>query len=43
MGRGDNRKSPKMRRRKSQVKLKARLKRAVQAAKATKKPASKKK
>jgi hypothetical protein len=39
MGRGDNRRTPKMRRRKSQSKLKTRIKRKVEAAKATKKPA----
>jgi len=40
MGRGDNRKTPKMRRRKRQMKLKARTKRHVEAAKAAKKPAA---
>ena len=39
MGRRDSRRSKKMRRRKSQVKLKARTKRAIGAAKAAKKPA----
>ena len=39
MGRGDNRSTPKMRRRKSQAKLKARIKRKIEAAKAAKKPA----
>ncbi|MEZ4367258.1 MAG: hypothetical protein R2939_13380 [Kofleriaceae bacterium] len=43
MGRGDNRSTPKMRRKKSQAKLKARTKRKVEAAKATKKPAPAKK
>jgi hypothetical protein len=38
MGRGDSRRTPKMRRRKSQSKLKARLKRRVTAAKDAKKP-----
>jgi hypothetical protein len=40
MGRGDNRRTKKMKRRKSQSKLKARIKRRVDAAKATKKPAA---
>jgi hypothetical protein len=39
MGRGDNKRGPKMRRRKSQRKLKARTKRKITAAKAAKKPA----
>ena len=40
MGRGDNRRTPKMKRRKSQAKLKARIKRKIEAAKAAKKPAA---
>ena len=41
MGRGDNRQTKKMRRKRSQNKLKARIKRRVDAAKAaTKKPAA---
>jgi hypothetical protein len=40
MGRGDNRHTPKMRRRKSQAKLKARIKRRIDTAKANKKPAA---
>ena len=40
MGRGDNRRTPKMKRRKSQAKLKARTKRKIEAAKAAKKPAA---
>jgi hypothetical protein len=40
MGRGDNRRTPKMKRRKSQTKLKARIHRKIDAAKATKKPAA---
>ena len=40
MGRGDNRRTPKMKRRKSQAKLKARTKRQIEAAKAAKKPAA---
>jgi hypothetical protein len=40
MGRGDSRRTPKMRRRKSQVALKARTKRKITAAKAAK-PAAK--
>lgn len=40
MGRGDNRRSLKMRRRKSQAKLKARIKRKIETAKAAKKPAA---
>lgn len=40
MGRGDSRRTPKMRRRKSQSKLKARTKRKVDAAKQTKAPPS---
>jgi hypothetical protein len=40
MGRGDNRRTPKMRRKKSQQKLKARIKRKIGAAKAAKKPAA---
>jgi hypothetical protein len=38
MGRGDNRQTPKMKRKRSQGKLKARIKRKVEAAKAAKKP-----
>jgi len=38
MGRGDNRRTLKMRRKKSQQKLKARIKRKIDAAKAAKKP-----
>ena len=38
MGRGDNRRTLKMRRRKSQAKLKARIKRKIDTAKAAKKP-----
>ena len=40
MGRGDNRRTPKMKRRKSQAKLKARIRRKIDAAKAAKKPAA---
>jgi hypothetical protein len=40
MGRGDNRRTPKMKRKRSQVKLKARTKRQIEAAKAAKKPAA---
>lgn len=40
MGRGDNRRTPKMKRRKSQAKLKARIHRKIEAAKAAKKPAA---
>jgi hypothetical protein len=40
MGRGDNRQTPKMKRRRSQGKLKARIKRKIEAAKAAKKPAA---
>lgn len=40
MGRGDNRRTLKMKRRRSQTKLKARIKRKVEAGKATKKPAA---
>jgi hypothetical protein len=40
MGRGDNRKTCKMRRKKRQNKLKARIKRKIVAAKAAKKPAA---
>ena len=40
MGRGDNRKTWKMRRKRRQVKLKTRIKRRVDAAKAAKKPAA---
>ena len=40
MGRGDNRRTPKMKRRKSQSKLKARTKRKIDVAKAAKKPAA---
>jgi hypothetical protein len=43
MGRGDNRHTPKMKRRKSQAKLKARIKRKRDAAIAAKKPAPTKK
>ena len=39
MGRGDNRRTHKMRRRKSQAKLKGRIKRRIAAAKTVKKPA----
>lgn len=40
MGRGDNRQTPKMKRRKSQAKLKARIRRKIDTAKAAKKPAA---
>ncbi len=40
MGRGDNRHTLKMRRKKSQAKLKARRKRKIEAGKAAKKPAA---
>ncbi len=40
MGRGDNKRGPKMRRKKSQRKLKARIKRKITTAKAAKKPAA---
>ncbi len=40
MGRGDNRKTWKMRRKKRQTKLKARTKRKIVTAKAAKKPAA---
>ncbi len=40
MGRNDNRKTLKMRRKRSQLKLKARIKRKIEAAKAAKKPAA---
>jgi hypothetical protein len=40
MGRGDNRRTWKMRRKKRQTKLKARVKRRIVAAKAAKKPTS---
>lgn len=40
MGRGDNRRTPKMKRRKSQAKLKARIARKIDVAKAAKKPAA---
>jgi len=40
MGRGDNRQTPKMKRKRSQAKLKARIKRKIDAAKAAKKPAA---
>ena len=40
MGRGDNRKTWKMRRKKRQAKLKARIKRKITTAKAAKKPAA---
>lgn len=40
MGRGDNRRTLKMKRKKSQSKLKARIKRKIDAGKAAKKPAA---
>ena len=40
MGRSDNRKTLKMRRKRSQAKLKARIKRKIETAKAAKKPAA---
>jgi hypothetical protein len=40
MGRSDNRKTLKMRRKRSQQKLKARIKRKIETAKAAKKPAA---
>lgn len=40
MGRNDNRRTLKMRRRRSQNKLKARIKRKIETAKAAKKPAA---
>ncbi|HWU88517.1 MAG TPA: hypothetical protein VN253_14645 [Kofleriaceae bacterium] len=40
MGRGDNRRTLKMKRRRSQSKLKARIKRKIDTAKAAKKPAA---
>lgn len=40
MGRNDNRKTLKMRRKRSQQKLKARIKRRIETAKAAKKPAA---
>jgi hypothetical protein len=40
MGRGDNRRTLKMKRRKSQAKLKARIRRKIDTAKAAKKPAA---
>jgi hypothetical protein len=40
MGRGDNRQTPKMKRKKSQAKLKARIRRKIEAARAAKKPAA---
>ena len=40
MGRGDNRQTPKMKRKRSQAKLKGRIKRKIEAAKAAKKPAA---
>ena len=40
MGRGDNRRTLKMKRKRSQAKLKARIKRKIEAAKAAKKPAA---
>ncbi len=43
MGRNDNRKTKKMRRKRSQQKLKARIKRKIDTAKAAKKPAPAKK
>jgi hypothetical protein len=42
MGRGDSRRSPKMRRRKSQSKLKKRIKRRIEQGKQQKKPGSSK-
>lgn len=39
MGRGDNRQTPKMKRKRSQSKLKARIKRKIETGKAAKKPA----
>jgi hypothetical protein len=41
MGRGDSRRTPKIRQRKSQRKLKARIKRRIKEAQAAKKPKSK--
>jgi hypothetical protein len=43
MGRGDNRSTRKMRQRKAQTKLKTRIKRKIDTAKAAKKPAPSKK
>lgn len=40
MGRGDNRQTKKMKRKRSQSKLKARIKRRITTAKAVKKPAA---
>ena len=40
MGRGDNRQTKKMKRKRSQAKLKARIKRKIETAKAAKKPAA---
>ncbi len=40
MGRGDNRQTSKVKRRKSQAKLKARIRRKIDTAKAAKKPAA---
>jgi hypothetical protein len=40
MGRGDNRHTPKQKRRRSQAKRKARIKRRIDTAKAAKKPAA---
>ena len=40
MGRGDNRQTKKMRRKRSQAKLKGRIKARIDAAKAVKKPAA---
>lgn len=40
MGRGDNRRTLKMKRRRSQAKLKARINRKIETAKAAKKPAA---
>jgi hypothetical protein len=40
MGRGDNRLTPKMKRKRSQSKLKARIKKKIETAKAAKKPAA---
>jgi len=40
MGRGDNKRTLKMKRRRSQSKLKARIKRRIDTAKAAKKPAA---
>ena len=40
MGRGDNRQTPKMKRKRSQAKLKGRIKRKIETSKAAKKPAA---